>query len=222
MNGKSMWLLVILIPVVLIALMSTWIEREAATRGATEAIGNLVDGLPPTAAGVPSAAGLAGASSGASSIARAEAYLGGSKAIGRVSEVYIRVAENVYLSTKEAPQHLRSGVPRYVDIEFPSPLAKDIGSARALLDMADAEVETGDVVEIRFAHKDNPRFFPVREVTRVTGLVAKKDAMLAQEFERRILARNAQASAPLWQIQARAAQGAAKPESARGGSTAKR
>ncbi|MGP1675585.1 MAG: hypothetical protein ACTS6J_00320 [Burkholderiales bacterium] len=135
-----------------------------------------------------------------------EGYLGGTKATGRVAQVYVKVAENVFLALNQAPQHLRQSGERWADIEFPDLLANDIGSARALLNQSEAGVQVGDVVEIKFAHKDNTRYFPVKELTRVTQFVARSDEMLAKDFERRILARNRQGAAPAdWLMQARTA-----------------
>lgn len=165
--------------------------REPARFGS---IGSAIDALP------PSGAGLAIASEHASPKAPpAEMYLGGAKATGRVAEIYVKVAQNVLLAVNQAPEHLRKSAERWVDIEFPDLLANDTGSARAVLNPSEAGVEVGDVVEIKFAHKDNPRYFPVNELTRVTAFVARKDEMLAKDFERRILARNGHgAPAPAW------------------------
>lgn len=143
------------------------------------------------AALLPSGAGRAAATpQAAPDASAAQAYLGGTKASGRVAEVYVKVAEDVFLAADRAPEPLRQSGERWVDIEFPVLLADAIGSARAMLNRSEGAVQVGDVVEIKFAHHDNPRFFPVKELTRVTQLVARKDEMLAQDFERRILARN--------------------------------
>ena len=139
-----------------------------------------------------------------------EAYLGGTKTTGRVAEVYIKVAENVFLAVNQAPEHLRKSAERWVDIEFPDLLADDIGSARALLNQSQAGVQVGDVVEIKFAHKNNPRYFPVKEVTRVTQFVASRDEMLAKDFERRILARNRQDALVCVQAMLNALKGVAR------------
>jgi hypothetical protein len=153
--------------------------------GSPVSIGAALEALPPTAAGRPSAIAPAPAEA-----QRPGAYLGGTIATGRVAEVYVRVAENTFLALDRAPAHLRNGAERWVDVQFPELLADDTGTARAVLDRSDVRVAVGDVVEIKFAHNDNPRYFPVRELTRVTGLVATKDQMLARDFERRILARS--------------------------------
>jgi hypothetical protein len=89
-------------------------------------------------------------------------------------------------------------------VQFPELLANDTGSARAILNRSEAGVNVGDVVEIKFAHKTNTRYFPVKEVTRVTEVVATRDQALAKDFERRILARNTQnTSMPAWLANAR-------------------
>jgi hypothetical protein len=150
-----------------------------------ESVSAALDALPPTAAGRPSALAPAPAEA-----QRPGAYLGGAIATGRVAEVYIRAADKTFLALERAPAHLRDSAERWVDVQFPELLADGTGTARAVLDRSDLRIAVGDVVEIRFAHKDNPRYFPVKELTRVTELVASKDQMLAREFERRILARS--------------------------------
>ncbi len=166
--------------------------------GKSDSIANTLDALAPTAAGQPSSLGTTLAEA-----QRPEAYLGGKLATGRVAEVYIRVADNVFLALDRAPEHLKNSAERWVDVQFPELLANDTGSARAFLNRSDAKVAVGDVVEIKFAHKDNPRYFPVKELTRVTELVASKDQILARDYERRILARTNHApSGPQWLSQA--------------------
>ena len=71
-------------------------------------------------------------------------------------------------------------------------LANGSGTTRAMIDSSQPMIAVGDVVEIRFAHKDSresAKFFPVKETTRVTELVAKRDEKLAADYERRIAAR---------------------------------
>lgn len=85
-------------------------------------------------------------------------------------------------------------------------------SARAILKKSEAEVQVGDVVEIKFAHKNNPGYFPVKEVTRVTELIAKKGEVLAREFERRILARDGpRPTPPGWLLQAQSQRSNVSP-----------
>ena len=173
---------------------------DSSGSAAFGSLGSAIAALPPSAAGLPVSPPQA-----APNAPPPEAYLGGTKATGRVAEVYVKVAENVFLAMNQAPEHVRKSAERWVDIEFPDLLANDIGSARAVLNQSEAGVQVGDVVEIKFAHRDNPRFFPVKEVTRVTEFVARRDEMLAQDFARRILARNRQgASPPDWLAHARA------------------
>lgn len=119
-----------------------------------------------------------------------EAYLGGARATGRVAQVYVKVAEDVFLAADRAPEHLRKSAEHWADIQFPDLLADRIGSARAVFNPYEAELQAGDVVEVKFAYERNPRFFPVKETTRVTKLVARSDETLAKEYERGILARN--------------------------------
>jgi hypothetical protein len=177
--------------------------------GKPQSISSAIDALPPSAAGQPSALAPAPVPG---EVQRPESYLGGTIATGRVSDVYIRVADNVFLAVEQAPEHLKKSAERWVDVQFPELLANDTGSARAILNRSDTRVAVGDVVEIKFAHKDNPRYFPVKELTRVTELVASKDQLLARDYERRILARTGRGnSAPQWLSQATGAQPAAAP-----------
>ncbi len=172
-------------------------------------IASAIDALPPSGAGLPMSPAQAPATT-----PPAHTYLGGTRATGRVAEVYVRAANNVFLAVNQAPTHLQKSAERWVDIEFPDLLADDVGSARAILNQSEAGVQVGDVVEIKFAHKNNPRYFPVKEVTRVTQLVAGKDEMLAKDFERRIIARNRHGAAPPdWLARARTAP-ASGPDSA--------
>ena len=159
--------------------------------GYSGSVGSHIDALPPSGAGRPASPPQAKPNA-----SPAEEYLGGTNATGRVAEVYVKVAENVFLAMDRAPAHRRDSAERWVDIEFPDLLANGIGSARAVLNQSEAGVRVGDVVEIKFAHKDNPRFFPVKELTRVTRLVAGRDEMLAKDFERRILARDGHGAPP--------------------------
>ena len=171
----------------------------------TDAVGNAIETLAPSAAGQPSSLTTVPAEA-----QRPEVYLGGKLATGRVAEVYIRVADNVFLSLDRAPEHLKNSAERWVDVQFPELLADDTGAARAFLNRSDSKVAVGDIVEIKFAHKDNPRYFPVKELTRVTELVASKDQMLARDYERRILARTGHGNAgPQWLTQAAAQQSTA-------------
>jgi hypothetical protein len=184
----------------IIGLLFTLTRLGESGSGIPGSVSSTIAALPPSGAGLP--ASLAPAPAQAPGT---EAYLGGTVATGRVAEVYIRVAENVFLSVDQAPEHLRNSAERWVDVQFPELLANDTESARAVLNRSEAGVRVGDVVEIKFAHKDNPRYFPVKEVTRVTALVAGRDQMLAKDFERRILARNGYgASRPDWLSQAAA------------------
>ncbi len=179
----------------LVALMFALAQSGATLPpGKAGSLGSTIDSLAPSAAGQPSSLAPAPAQG-----QRPEAYLGGKLATGRVAEVYVRVADNVFLSLDRAPEHLKSSAERWVDVQFPELLANDTGSARAFLNRSDAKVAVGDIVEIKFAHKDNQRYFPVKELTRVTELVASKDQMLAKDYERRILARTGQGNTgPQW------------------------
>jgi len=201
MRDAQVSLLGLFVMAVMIGLLALLAQSGKPQFGKPEAVSSVIDALPPSAAGQPSSMAPAPVEA-----QRPEAYLGGTIATGRVAEVYLRVADNVFLAMDRAPAHLRNSAERWVDVEFPELLANETGSARAILNRSDAKVAVGDVVEIKFAHKDNPRYFPVKEVTRVTELVASKDQLLARDYQRRILARTGQGSSrPQWASQAPAA-----------------
>ena len=157
-----------------------------------------LEALPPTAAGAPwppagtgsPAPGLVPAPAPGPDAAKPS--LAGLEAQGRVKAFYVRVENNVMLALERTPQHLRKPENLYVDIEFPDLLRNGAGSATGLLGEAYEGAQVGDIVALRFAHRHDPKFFPVRETTKVTQLVARKDTELARDFERRILARNGQ------------------------------
>ncbi len=177
MNEKLVSLFGLLITASMLGMLFTMsqISQFAPVRSGATLIDKL-DMLPPSGAG--------------GQPPRPNVYMGGTHASGRVTDIYVKVAENVFLSLDKAPQHLAETAERWVDVEFPELLANDAAAARAILNRSEAGVEVGDVVEIRFAHKDNKRFFPVKETTRVTELVAKEGSVVARNFERRIHARN--------------------------------
>lgn len=141
-----------------------------AARAETDA-GPDLNSLPATAAGVPEAR---------------MSDLGGRRLVGLVRNLYVRVADNVLLDTAHTPGTLITpDTAMFADVEFVELLPNGAEAMRAqLIDISGVQV--GDVVNIRVAHKDNPGFFPVKEVTRVTELVAKGDTMLARDFNRRI------------------------------------
>jgi len=178
------------------ALMIMLSQSDSIETSAASSVADAIDALPPSGAGFAAMPAPP---------KTPQAYLGGSKANGRVAEVYVKAADNVFLALNQAPKHLQESGERWVDVEFPELLANDVGSARAVLNQAEAAVQVGDVVEIKFAHKKNPRFFPVKERTRVTQFVARKGEMLAKEFERRIIARTRGSEpSPEWLRHARA------------------
>jgi len=146
---------------------------HGAPLAASTGIGVDLNALPATASGAPEGQ-------------RLEAVLGGKRLVGRVRNLYVRVANNVLLDATQAPRSMitRDSV-HFVDVEFQELLPNGTEATRAqLVDMSDVQV--GDIVEIRIAHKDNPNFFPVKEVTRVTELVARSDTALARDFARSI------------------------------------
>lgn len=149
-------------------------ERAPSLAGIV-AVAMLLAGLtlPATAAGLPEGQG-------------SEADLGGQRFVGVVRNLYVQVANKVLLDATHAPRtSIARDTVQFADVEFPQRLPN--GAEAILARLADLpDVQVGDIVELRIAHKDNPKFFPVKEVTRVTGLVAKSDTALARDFARGI------------------------------------
>lgn len=150
-------------------------EKRAPSLAGNVAVAMLLAGLtlPATAAGLSEGQGL-------------ESDLGGKRFVGVVRNVYVQVANKVLLDATHAPgTAITRDMVHFADVEFAQRLPN--GAEAMLAQLADLpEVQVGDIVELRIAHKDNPRFFPVKEVTRVTGLVAKSDTALARNFTRGI------------------------------------
>ena len=142
-----------------------------------------IDALPPSAAGGDWSVPPAPAATNPA------VYMGGVTAVGRVERLYVRAAENVLLDYDRAPQHLRTTAQLFADVQFPDPLANGMDAARAQIIKTELSVRPGDVIAMRFAHKQNTQFFPVREATQVTSIVARANTEMAADYERRILAR---------------------------------
>lgn len=149
-------------------------ERAPSPAGIV-AVGMLLAGLtlPAIAAGLPEGRG-------------SEADLGGQRLVGVVRNLYVQVANKVLLDATHAPRTtINRDTVHFADVAFAERLPN--GAKAMLAQLADLpDVQVGDIVELRIAHKDNPKFFPVKEVTRVTGLVAKSDTALARDFARGI------------------------------------
>ena len=124
----------------------------------------------------------------AASAQESQTYLGGTKATGRVTAVYVKAADRVFLAVNRASARLQESAERWVEIELTSLHRGDIETVRAAVDHEAAQVEAGDVVEIKFAHRNNPHYFPLKDETRVMRLVARRTEMLAQEPVRARLA----------------------------------
>jgi hypothetical protein len=180
MNDKRLSIIGILAFAALVGTLCVLIPQPVTAPHAAETVIGAIDALPATGAGNVDSTGPA------------TVYMGGTAAQGRVSQLYVKAAENLFIAVDQAPRKLLESPDRWVEVEFPELLANGSESARAMITSAEAGIQVGDVVEIKFAHKDNLRFFPVKEVTRVTSLVAHRDEMIAKDFERRILARNGQ------------------------------
>ena len=180
MNDKRLSIVGILSFAMLVGTLCVLAPQRADAPLAEGVVIGAIDSLPATAAGNVESTGSA------------QVYMGGTAAQGRVSQLYVKAAENLFIAVDQAPRNLLKSSDRWVEVEFPELLANGSESARAMITSVEAGIRVGDVVEIKFAHKDNLRFFPVKEVTRVTSLVAHRDEMIAKDFERRILARNGQ------------------------------
>jgi hypothetical protein len=113
----------------------------------------------------------------------------GSSPRGRVSRMFYRTHDNIYLAAEYTPTLQRVPERLYAEVEYPDRLKSGALSVLTRVDQKFGDVRPGDVVDVRIAHKHDSKNFPVRETTRVTALVARSDSALAQAFEARIVAR---------------------------------
>ncbi|MSQ54056.1 MAG: hypothetical protein EXR31_01690 [Betaproteobacteria bacterium] len=148
---------------------------------------DIMQGLPPTAFGRPldqPAPAMA-----EQNLQPDDSGQPGSSVRGRVSRLYYRAQDNIFVAAEYTLAHQRLLQNLYVEIEFPDRLKNGAQSmlGRAVDEYADARV--GDIVSLRLAHRHDPKNFPVRETTKVTGLIAGRDTELARAYERRIVAR---------------------------------
>jgi hypothetical protein len=189
MSERNVSLILVLLTGAMLALIFSLSNRDEPIPSRADQLSRDIGAYAPSAAGKPSSVGVTDPT-----VAQQpkDGYVGGTRATGRVAEIYLKVGQGVFLSMDRAPETLRKTAERWVDVQFPDLLANGAGAARAFISDAQASVGVGDIVEIRFAHKsgkDTAQFFPVKEITRVTELVAKSNEMLARDYEQRILAR---------------------------------
>lgn len=115
----------------------------------------------------------------------------GSRPRGRVSRMFYRTHDNIFLAAEYTPTMQRVPERLYAEVEYPDRLKSGALSVLARVDEKSGDARPGDIVDIRIAHKHDSKNFPLRETTRVTALVARSDSSLAQAFEARIVARKA-------------------------------
>lgn len=140
----------------------------------------------PTAAGRPSELTAPEAGAG---LQTDDSGSPGSSPRGRVSRMFYRTHDNIYLAAEYTPTLQRVPERLYAEVEYPDRLKSGALSVLTRVDQKFGDVRPGDVVDVRIAHKHDAKNFPVRETTRVTALVARSDTALAHAFEARIVAR---------------------------------
>jgi hypothetical protein len=183
-------------------------EEHAPTLiiGNAQADTDPMQGLPPTAASWPRL-DEPGPASAAPQIRLQPDDRGepGTSVQGRVARLFVRADDNILIQLERVPPHLRDLAKLWVEIEFPEVLQTGALSALGALGADHASVQAGDIVAMRIAHKHDPKMFPVRELTRVTEVIAKRDTELARMYELRIAERHG--GRPLsasWQPESRA------------------
>ena len=174
----------LLVSAAIVGLAFALVPSGNPTTGATDPVAASINSLPATAAGRPSMVAPAGPA------LRDDARSAGAVATGRVTQVYVKSAEGVFVEVGRAPDRLKEGAPRWVEVQFSEPVGGTTGSALALLGDTRDEVGIGDLVEVRFAQTRDPRADTEQEAARVTGLVERRDSALARDFGRRISARS--------------------------------
>ena len=196
MTERSVSLILVAVTGALLAMIFALPDHDRGDLIKEDKLSHDLNAMSPSAAGLPSAHALRETPK-ESRESRTDGDVGGTKATGRVSDIYLKVAPGVFLALDRAPETLRKSAERWVDVDFPDLLANGAGAARALITASQSGIQAGDIVEIKFAHKSTreaAQFFPVKETTRVTELIAKRDEMLAKDYEQRIVARNTRAS----------------------------
>ena len=123
----------------------------------------------------------------AASAQNAGAYLGGTKATGLVTAVYVKAGDSVFLAVNLVSARLQESAERWVEIELNGLPRGDIVTVRGAVDHDAAQVELGDVVEIKFANRNTRYYFPMKDETRVTRPVARKGETLPIETARATL-----------------------------------
>ena len=110
--------------------------------------------------------------------------IGRTSATGLVRQVYVRVGQGVLISRESTLESPRRKGELYADVCFPERLANGAESMLAYIG-SDLDVRPGDIAVVRFAHRAEAAIgaaspFPVREVTRVTEIVARNDTSIVR------------------------------------------
>jgi hypothetical protein len=106
--------------------------------------------------------------------------VGGSSQIGKVQGVYVEQYDGMFLDRQLATTG-DAGKPLWVYVTFDRPLKDGSRFATAILEQ-DSGVETGDLVQLRFAHAGEPQSETIPAHHQVIGLVAKHDTARARAF----------------------------------------
>jgi hypothetical protein len=105
--------------------------------------------------------------------------IGGSSHIGKVQGVYVEQYSGIFVDRNMAASD--AGKPVWVYVTFDRALADGSRFATAVLEQ-DPGVETGDLVQLRFAHDGEPQPGATPAHNQVTALIAKHDTARARAF----------------------------------------
>jgi hypothetical protein len=105
--------------------------------------------------------------------------VGGSSHIGKVQGVYVEQYGGIFVDRQMAAGD--AGKPLWVYVTFDRPLEDGSRFATAVLEQ-DPGVETGDLVQLRFAQPGEPQTGATPAHNQIVALIAKHDTARARAF----------------------------------------
>jgi len=113
---------------------------------------------------------------------RVKPFPGGTLATGRVSGLFVRLQESIFLATERASRLQRERSERWVSVQFDAVDENAPSSVLAMLNSTDS-VNVGDVVEVRFANSSNSTYVTLKEFNRVTRVIGRSGERMAWDTQ---------------------------------------
>jgi predicted transglutaminase-like cysteine proteinase len=118
---------------------------------------------------------------------RVKPFPGGTLVTGRVSGLYVRLQESIFLATERASRLQRERSERWASVQFNSVDENGPATVLAMLNSAES-VNVGDVVEVRFANSSNSTYVTMKEFNRVTRVIGRSGERMALDTQGDIVA----------------------------------